>query len=618
MSDTVVNGKKTVVDKEKVVIRFAGDSGDGMQLTGSQFSFTSALFGNDLATFPDFPAEIRAPLGTVEGVSGFQVQIGGVDIYTPGDQADVLVAMNPAALMANLQYARPGGNVIVDLDAFDERNIAKAGFKANPLEDETLDAYNVVEAPISSLTKTALEGIQLDNKSIMRCKNMFALGMMYWLFDRPLSDTEKYIEGKFKKMPAVAEANKKALHTGYHFAETIEALPSRYKVPPAKIEKGKYRHISGNVATAWGLMAAAEKMGKQLFYGSYPITPASDILHELSKHKNFGIITLQAEDEIAAVCSAIGASYAGQLGTTASSGPGLALKGEAIGLAIMSELPLVVIDVQRGGPSTGLPTKTEQADINIALYGRNSESPCIVLAASTPSNCFEFAFQAARLSVEHMTPVILLTDGYLANGSEPWIIPKMSELPSINVPLASANGEGFKPYLRDPEKLSRFWALPGTPGMEHRIGGLEKQELTGNVSYDPVNHEKMVKTRAEKVARVANFIPELEVMGGEGKLLVVGWGGTYGGLHTSVSELQQAGKKVDHAHFNYINPLPKNTEQVLSRYEKVLVCELNMGQFAAYLRAQFPKANIHTYNKIQGQPFTVTELKETFINHLKD
>ncbi|MGE0772577.1 MAG: 2-oxoacid:acceptor oxidoreductase subunit alpha [Cyclobacteriaceae bacterium] len=618
MSDSIVNGKKSVVDKEKVVIRFAGDSGDGMQLTGSQFSFTSALFGNDLATFPDFPAEIRAPLGTVEGVSGFQVQIGGVDIYTPGDQADVLVAMNPAALMANLQHARPGGNVIVDLDAFDDRNIAKAGFKANPLEDETLDAYNVVEAPISSLTKTALEGIQLDNKSIMRCKNMFALGMMYWLFDRPLSDTEKYIEGKFKKMPAVAEANKKALHTGYHFAETIEALPSRYKVPPAKIEKGKYRHISGNVATAWGLMAAAEKMGKQLFYGSYPITPASDILHELSKHKNFGIITLQAEDEIAAVCSAIGASYAGQLGTTASSGPGLALKGEAIGLAIMSELPLVVIDVQRGGPSTGLPTKTEQADINIALYGRNSESPCIVLAASTPSNCFEFAFQAARLSVEHMTPVILLTDGYLANGSEPWIIPKMSGLPSINVPLASANGEGFKPYLRDSNKLSRYWALPGTPGMEHRIGGLEKQELTGNVSYDPVNHEKMVKTRAEKVARVANFIPELEVMGGDGKLLVVGWGGTYGGLHTSVSELQQAGKKVDHAHFNYINPLPKNTEQVLSRYEKVLVCELNMGQFAAYLRSQFPKVNIHTYNKIQGQPFTVTELKETFINHLKD
>jgi len=619
MSETLTNGKKSAVEKDKVVIRFAGDSGDGMQLTGSQFSFTSALFGNDLATFPDFPAEIRAPLGTVEGVSGFQVQIGGVNIYTPGDEADVLVAMNPAALMSNLRYARPGGTIILDMDAFDQRNITKAGFKNNPVEDGSLDAYNLVEAPISSLTKTALEGIQLDNKSVMRCKNMFALGMMYWLFDRPLSDTEKYLDAKFRKSPALAEANKKALHTGFHFAETIEALPSMYKVPAAKIEKGKYRHISGNVATAWGFLAAAEKMGKKLFYGSYPITPASDILHELSKHKHLGVITLQAEDEIAAVCSAIGASYTGQLGITASSGPGIALKGEAIGLAIMAEIPLIVVDVQRGGPSTGLPTKTEQADINLALYGRNSESPCIVLAASTPANCFEFAFQAAKLSFEHMTPVILLTDGYLANGSEPWKFPKMSELPSITIPYAEPNGSDYLPYLRNKDTLARYWAIPGTPGFEHRIGGLEKQELTGNVSYDPANHENMVKVRAEKVERVANYIPDVEVMGeGKGKLLVVGWGGTYGSLHTSVSELWKAGKNIDHAHFNYINPLPKNTRQLLSSYEKVVVCELNMGQFASHLRSKFPDIKIDSYTKIQGLPFTVTELKEKFINLLKD
>ncbi len=618
MSETQTNGKKTTVEKDKVVLRFAGDSGDGMQLTGSQFSFTSALFGNDLATFPDFPAEIRAPLGTVEGVSGFQVQIGQVDIYTPGDLADVLVAMNPAALMSNLRYARIGGTIILDMDAFDKRNIEKAGFKSNPVEDGSLDAYNIVEAPISSLTKTALEGIQLDNKSVMRCKNMFALGMMYWLFDRPLTDTEKYLDGKFKKMPALAEANKKALHTGFHFAETIEALPSMYKVPAAKIEKGKYRHISGNVATAWGFMAAAEKMGKKIFYGSYPITPASDILHELSKHKHLGVITLQAEDEIAAVCSAIGATYAGQIGLTASSGPGIALKGEAIGLAIMAELPLIVIDVQRGGPSTGLPTKTEQADINLALYGRNSESPCIVIAASTPSNCFEYAYMATKLSFEHMTPVILLSDGYLANGSEPWKYPKIADLPEIKVPMAKANGEAYLPYLRNEETLARYFATPGMAGLEHRIGGLEKQEKTGNVSYDPRNHEDMVKVRAEKVARVANYIPELEVMGeGKGKLLVVGWGGTYGSLHTSVSELRQAGKDVDLAHFNYINPLPRNTEKILSGYEKIIVCELNMGQFAAHLQAQFPNLKIDKYNKIQGLPFTVTELKEKFIDLLK-
>jgi 2-oxoglutarate ferredoxin oxidoreductase subunit alpha len=618
MSETITNGKKTSTELEKVTIRFAGDSGDGMQLTGSQFSLTSALWGNDLATFPDFPAEIRAPQGTVEGVSGFQVQIGKIDIYTPGDQADVLVAMNPAALKSNLQFARKGGNIIVDIDAFNVRNIEKAGFAKNPLEDGSLSGYNVVEAPISSLTKTALDGLQLDNKSIMRSKNMFALGMMYWLFDRSLKETEKYLEAKFKKTPALAEGNKRALNAGYHYAETVEALPSVYKVPAASIERGRYRHISGNIATAWGLMAAAEKMGKKIFFGSYPITPASDILHELSKHKNFGVVTLQAEDEIAAVCSAIGGSYAGQLGVTASSGPGIALKGEAIGLAIMAEIPLVVVDVQRGGPSTGLPTKTEQADLNIAVLGRNSESPCIVLAASTPSNCFEFAYMAAKLTVEHMTPVILLTDGYLANGSEPWRFPKLADLPPITVKEVKANGV-FQPYARDPQTLARPWALPGTPGLEHRIGGLEKQELTGNVSYDPINHEKMVHVRAEKVERVANFIPELQVRGdGNGKYLVVGWGGTYGSLLTSITELQHAGKKIDFVHFNYINPLPKNTQAVLEKYKKIVVCELNLGQFASYLRSKFPNLNIVSYNKVQGQPFMVTELKEVFIEHLKD
>jgi 2-oxoglutarate/2-oxoacid ferredoxin oxidoreductase subunit alpha len=619
MSEPVVSSKKTTQELDKVVIRFAGDSGDGMQLTGTQFSFTSALWGNDLATFPDYPAEIRAPQGTVEGVSGFQVQIGGIDIYTPGDQSDVLVAMNPAALKSNLQFVRKGGNIIVDLDTFVERNFQKAGYVTNPLEDETLSGYNVVEAPISSLTKTALEGLQLDNKSITRSKNMFALGMMYWLFDRSLKETEKYLDDKFKKAPALAEGNKRALNAGFHYAETIEALPSMYKVPPAKIEKGTYRHISGNIATAWGLMAATEKMGRKLFLGSYPITPASEILHELSRHKNLGVVTLQAEDEIAAVCSAIGASYAGQMGVTTSSGPGIALKGEAIGLAVMAELPLVIVDVQRGGPSTGLPTKTEQADINIAVFGRNSESPAVVLAASTPANCFDFAFMAAKLAVEHMTPVILLTDGYLANGSEPWKFPKTSELPDITIKEPSKDNGVYYPYARDPESLTRSWALPGTPGYEHRIGGLEKQEKTGNVSYDPINHESMVRTRAEKIERVANYIPELEVKGtGDGKLLVVGWGGTFGGMHTAVTELQLANKKIDFVHFNYINPLPKNTKAVFEKYSKILVCELNLGQFANLLRSKFQGMNILSYTKIQGQPFLVTELKEVFIEHLKD
>ncbi len=604
------NSKKSI-ELDKVVIRFAGDSGDGMQLTGSQFTFASAIRGNDVATFPDFPAEIRAPQGTEAGVSGFQVQIGKVDIYTPGDKADVLVAMNPAALKSNLNLVKGGGTIIVDLDTFDKRNLEKVGYLSNPLENGELDDFNLIDAPITSLTRTALENVELDNKSILRCKNMFALGITYWLFDRSMEPTEEFLKSKFKSKPVLIEANQKALHAGWNFALTIEALPSNYQVPSAKIGKGTYRHISGNQAIAWGFLAAAEKMGKRLFYGSYPITPASDILHELAKYKSFGVITLQAEDEIAAVCATIGASYAGQLGITASSGPGIALKGEAINLAVMAELPIVAIDVQRGGPSTGLPTKTEQADFNIAMFGRNSESPVIVVASSTPSNCFEFAFQAAKLAVEHMTPVLLLSDGYLANGSEPWLFPKFKDLPDIKVPSPNSNGENFEPYARDPETLSRYWAVPGTPGFEHRIGGLEKEEGTGHVSYDPENHEKMVKIRAEKVARVADHIPKLEVHGAEsGPLLVVGWGSTYGSLWTAVKELRSEGHDVALAHFNYLNPLPRNTEEVLGNFERILVCELNLGQFVNHLRARFPEHRFDQYNKVQGQPLMVTEIRE--------
>ena len=603
--------KTNPVELDKVVIRFAGDSGDGIQLTGSQFTYTSAMLGNDLATFPDFPAEIRAPQGTVEGVSGFQVQIGKVDIYTPGDRADVLIAMNPAALRSNLEWVREGGNIIVDTDSFQDRNVKKAGYETDPMQDGSLDDYKVIEAPITSLTRTALQGIELDNKSIVRCKNMFALGMMYWMFDRSKEETEKFLESKFRKKPVLIEANKKALDAGYNYAITIRAIASNYKVPPARIKKGHYRHISGNQATAWGLLAAAEKVGRKLFYGSYPITPASDILHELSKYKNLGVITLQAEDEIAAVCSAIGASYAGQLGVTASAGPGIALKGEAIGLAIMAEIPLIVIDVQRGGPSTGLPTKTEQADLNLALYGRNSDSPCIVIAPSTPSNCFEYIFEAARLSIEHMTPVMFLSDGYLANGSEPWQLPKMSDLPAIDAPVFKENGQAYQPYLRDTEKKSRYWVIPGMAGYEHRIGGLEKEDVTGNVSYDPVNHQKMIDIRAEKVEAVANYIPEQEVIGSQsGSLLLIGWGSTFGSMLSAIKELETEGLEIGLAHINFLNPLPKNLGAILGAYDNLLVGELNSGQLAGYLRQCFPEYQYQQLNKVQGLPFTITEIKE--------
>lgn len=608
------------VELEKVVVRFAGDSGDGMQFTGDQFTFTAALEGNDLATFPDFPAEIRAPKGTVEGVSGFQIQIGKVHVYTPGDQVDVLVTMNPAALRSNLRWVKKGGNIIIDSDSFAKRNIEKAGYDSNPLEDGSLDEYNLIQAPITSLVKTALKNSGLDNKGIMRCRNMFTLGMMYWLFDRDMQQTVQTIERKFAKKPEVVAGNKKALEAGYFYAETVEALPSTYLIPPAKQTTGRYRHISGNVATAWGLMAAREKLGKTLFYGSYPITPASDVLHEMAKHKHMGVITLQAEDEIAAVCSAIGASYAGQIGVTASAGPGIALKGEAIGLAVMTELPLVILDVQRGGPSTGLPTKTEQGDLYMAMFGRNSDSPVIIVAPHTPSACFNIAFEAVRLAVEHMTPVIFLSDANLANGSEPWKFPQMSDLPSIHAPQAAPQEgeEAYKPYVRDEVKLSRYWAVPGMKGLEHRIGGLEKEELTGNVSYDPANHEKMTRLREEKVARVANYIPEQEIVGDKsGEILIVGWGSTYGASLTAVQELREEGVSVSLIHLNYLNPMPKNTETILRSFKKVLVCELNLGQLVNIFRMKFPDLSFEQYNKVQGLPFTVSELKATILSHIQ-
>ena len=601
---------------EKVVIKFVGDSGDGMQLTGTQFTDTSALFGNDLATFPDFPAEIRAPQGTVAGVSGFQVHIGHTRIHNPGDNPDVLVSMNAAALLANINLVEEGKTIIIDTDSFTNKDCEKAGWEGNPLEDGTLDQYNLVKAPITSLTREALKDCGLDNKSIMRCKNMFALGMVYFMFNRPMEHTEQFLEDKFAKKPLVIDANKKALKAGYNFADTIEAISSTYSVAPAQMEKGKYRNVMGNQATAWGFLAASEKSGRPLFLGSYPITPASDILHELAKYKHFGCKAFQAEDEIAGVCSAIGASFSGNLGITTTSGPGLALKGEAIGLAMITEIPLVVVDVQRGGPSTGLPTKTEQSDLLQALYGRNGESPVPVIAASTPSNCFDFAYESSRIALEHMTPVVYLTDGYLGNGAGPWKIKSTKDLPDINPPIVKEGTENWQPYARD-EKGVRGWAIPGTPGLEHRIGGLEKDKTTGNVSYDPINHEEMCHLRAEKVAKIADYIPEQEVYGcKEGKLLVVGWGGTYGSLLDGVDACLAEGESIGFTHFNYINPLPKNTGDIFSKFDTILVCELNLGQFVKHLAGQFPGQKFDQYNKIQGLPFTVKELTEEFNKYL--
>jgi len=602
-----MNKKPEVVERDEMVIRFSGDSGDGMQLTGTLFSNTAALFGNYMSTFPDYPSEIRAPSGTVGGVSGFQVHVGHSEIKTPGDLADVLVSMNPAALKANLKWVKQGGVIILDIDNFDEKGIEKAGFDSNPIGKEFLDAFMVVEAPITSMTKEVLKDTDLDRKSILRTKNMFALGMVYWLFGKSLDYTENFFKEKFRKKPLVVEANKKVLKAGYYYAETVEAL-CPYNISRAEIEKGKYRNINGNTAVAWGVLAAAEKAGLSVYVGSYPITPATSILEEVALRRDLGAITFQAEDEIAGICTTIGASFAGKLGVTTTSGPGLALKSESIGLAVITELPIVIINVQRGGPSLWQ-----------VLYGRSGECPVVVMAASTPTNCFQYAFEAAKIALEHMTPVILMSDGFLANGTEPWRIPKMADYPDIKPPIVKEGIKDWEPYARDVERLARTWALPGTKGLEHRIGGLEKDFITGNVSHDPENHEKMIKIRDKKVENVVNFIPELEVEGGEdGNLLVVGWGGTYGHLITAVNELREEGRKVSLAHFNYIRPLPKNTGDVFRKFKKIVVCELNMGQFADYLRMKHQEFKYYQYNKIQGLPFTVIELKKNINKILED
>jgi 2-oxoglutarate ferredoxin oxidoreductase subunit alpha len=600
---------------EAVVIRFVGDSGDGMQLTGTQFSDTSAMFGNDIATFPNYPAEIRAPQGSLYGVSGFQVHIGSVEVSTPGDSVDLLVAMNPAALKTNLYAVKPGHTIIVDSDAFSKKNLEKAEYTTNPLQDGSLENYRVIEVDMTSLTKEALKTVEgLDNKDITRSKNMFALGMIYWMYNRSTDHTIEFLNKKFKSTPNLIEANTKVLNAGYFYAETLELMPNSYTVSPAKMESGTYRIIMGNTATAWGFLAAAEKSGLELFLGSYPITPATDILHELVKHKHFGVKAFQAEDEIAGITSAIGAAFAGDLAITTTSGPGLALKGEAIGLAVMTELPLVIVDVQRGGPSTGLPTKTEQSDLLQAMYGRNGESPVIVLAASTPANCFNFAYEAARLALEHMTPVILLTDGYIANGSAPWKIKTVAEMPAIKNNKITEVKENWHSYDRDVDTLARNWAIPGTPGLEHRIGGLEKDSVTGNISYDGINHEKMTLIRSEKIKRVKFNIPDLETeFAEEGDLLVIGWGGTYGSLHSAVKQINTEGyKNIGYAHFNYINPMPKNTEAVLSKFKKIVVCELNSGQFASVLKINFDRFEFLQFNKIQGLPFANNDLIQKF------
>lgn len=608
-----------VIELDEVVVKFAGDSGDGIQLTGSQFSDTSAFIGNDLSTFPDFPAEIRAPQGTIGGVSGFQIHIGQKEIQTPGDQADVLVAMNPAALKTNLKWLKKGATIILDVDNFDNKHYKKAGYVEDPLHDNSLDGYTVVKAPITNLSQATVREFGLDARTADKTKNQFVSGMLFWLFNRNIKIGEEFIRDKFKGRDDVIKANIAVLHAGYNYSETVDAIAATFQVPPAKKGKGLYRNITGNIALAWGLLAAAEKSGRPLFLGSYPITPASEILQELTKMKSLNAITYQAEDEIAGITSAIGASFAGRLGVTSTSGPGLALKGEAIGLAVITELPLVIIDVQRGGPSTGLPTKTEQSDLMQALYGRHGESPCVVLAASTPANCFDYAFLAAKLALEHMTPVILLSDGYLANGSELWRIPGVSSLSSITPPLVEDNDPSYQPYNRNPETLARHWAFPGQEGLRHRIGGLEKSDVTGEVSYDPFNHEIMTLTRNEKIERIVDYIPKQEIIGkSSGDLLVVGWGGTYGALVSAVNDMQAEGKNVSLAQFNFINPLPSNIEEIFGSFRKIIVCELNLGQFATYLRGQFPQFQYLQYNKVQGLPFFISELKEKFNRILEE
>ncbi len=602
-----------VLQLQDVVIRFSGDSGDGMQLTGTLFSDTSALLGNGISTFPDYPAEIRAPQGTVAGVSGFQVHVGSSRVDNPGDYCDVLVAMNPAALIANRKWLKPTATVIVDGDTMTEDNIKKAGFKTlDPIKELDLEGFNVIIPDITTMTKEALKDLGMDNKAMVKCKNMFALGMCFWMYNRPSDYARNFLDSKFaKKNPVVAEANKLVIEAGYNFAANTHQIANNYFIAPANLQEGVYRSINGNTATAWGFCAASEKSGLPLFCGSYPITPATVILEELAKRKDLGVKTVQAEDEIAGICTSIGAAYAGNFAVTTTSGPGISLKSEAMGLAVMAELPLVVVDVQRGGPSTGLPTKTEQSDLNQALYGRNGECPMVVIAASSPSDCFHYAFMAGKIAMEHMTPVILLSDGFIANGSEPWRIPEMKDYPAIVPPIVEPReGEEFLPYARN-EKLARGWAFPGKAGLQHRIGGLEKDHLRGTISHDPKNHQEMVTTRKQKVERVAEVLPELEVFGPEsGDVLVIGWGGTRGHLHSTVKQLQEEGRSVAHLHFNYIYPLQKGVEDILKRYKRIIVCELNEGQFTNYLRQQFQQYTFELFGKTEGQPFTVVELKE--------
>ncbi len=598
-----------VIDAKDVVIRFAGDSGDGMQLTGTLFANLSAIYGNGLSTFPDYPAEIRAPKGTVAGVSGFQVHIGSGKVNTPGDFCDMLVAMNPAALKANAKWLKRNATVLVNEDAFDDMGLDKAGFKGNPFEELHIEDRNIIIAPITKLTEESLKDSGLDIASIHKCKNMFTLGMACFIYNRPLDYVYTYLEGRFrKKHPEMIEPNRKVVNDGYNYASNIQAVADTYTIVPEAKEKGIYRNITGNQALAWGLMAASEKSDLPLFCGSYPITPATAILEELAIHKNLGVKTMQTEDEIAGICSAIGASFAGSLAVTTTSGPGLSLKSEALGLAVMTELPLVVVDVQRAGPCTGMPTKTEQTDLNEALYGRNGESPVVVMAAHSPANCFDAAFNAAKIALEHMTPVLLLSEGFLGNGSEPWKIPSMSDYPVIRPRIAKADGTKFQPFRRDEKTLARDWAPAGTPGLEHRVGGLEKTH-SGVLSTDPDNHALMVAERAEKVARVAEDIPDLVIDGPEsGDVLLVGWGGTMGHILTAAEELRSRGINVSRVHFDYINPLPKNTREVLSGFKKIIVCELNSGQFEAYLKSCFPGFEYIGCDKVQGQVFLVRDI----------
>src|SRR5579863_4274634 len=593
---------------EHAVIRFAGDSGDGMQITGSQFTNTVAIYGNDIATFPDFPAEIRAPAGTVPGVSGFQLNFSSGEVYTPGDSVDVLVAMNPAALKVNLADLKANGILIVNSDSFEESDLRKAHVTSNPLEDNTLDKFRVFPVELQRLTRVALAHLGLDAKSMDRCKNFFALGMCYWLYNRSMEPTVRWIDDKFSKKPLLSEANKLALKAGYSYCEATEAFQISYEIPPAQLTPGTYRNLSGNQALAIGFVTAAQKAGIKLYLGSYPITPASDILHELSKYKHFGVLTFQAEDEIAAITSAIGAAYSGSLAITTTSGPGMALKTEALGLAVAVELPLVVCDIQRGGPSTGLPTKTEQADLLQAMFSRNSEAPIPILAPSTPGDCFWIAVEACRIALKYMVPVIILSDGYLANGAEPWRIPKLDEIPGIKVKFAT-DPVGFHPYSRDPNTLARPWAIPGTPGLEHRIGGIEKQDVTGNINYEPLNHEKMVRLRAAKVEAVAQDIPDLVPAGDpDGDLLIVAWGSTYGAITAGLKTMRAKGCRIGHVHLRHLNPMARNLGELLGRYRHILVPEMNLGQLSMLLRAKF-LVDAQGYNKIQGQPFKQSEIE---------